>query len=336
MKILLIKNRALGDCIMGLATAQYLTHFADVHYLVPKWIFSVFKSYPETHIKIRPSRFEKLSGWFAIFKILQREKYDLIIDLHQSSRSKYFFKLLSPLFKNKYFFYNHHLKREQYPNSIIIDQGMMKPAIQRDLDTAYSVLRFLKFKDLKIPSYLDYSPQFIIDVESKKQIILGVIASKKEKIWPLEQVIHLANMLKEYFPHYQIIAPVSQSEFDQSIKNKLKELDTGNIVEFVELSLADLPHFLAGSALYIGNDTGIKHLCVALGVRTLTLFGSEDPTEWHPYSMTDHPIFYQPLAQAVTSDQRFEHHQKRDSLRILNTFTAEEVLVKIREMSVLS
>jgi ADP-heptose:LPS heptosyltransferase len=31
---------------------------------------------------------------------------------------------------------------------------------------------------------------------------------------------------------------------------------------------------------------------VALGVKTITLFGPENPFEWHPYAKDEHPIAY--------------------------------------------
>jgi ADP-heptose:LPS heptosyltransferase len=48
------------------------------------------------------------------------------------------------------------------------------------------------------------------------------------------------------------------------------------------LSLAQVAAALAGSVLYLGNDSGISHLAGALGVRTVALFGPSDPLQWVP------------------------------------------------------
>ena len=46
--------------------------------------------------------------------------------------------------------------------------------------------------------------------------------------------------------------------------------------------LWELAGFLAGAALYIGNDSGITHLAAAVGTPTLTIFVSSDPRVWAP------------------------------------------------------
>jgi ADP-heptose:LPS heptosyltransferase len=44
----------------------------------------------------------------------------------------------------------------------------------------------------------------------------------------------------------------------------------------------ELGALLKRCALWIGNDSGPKHVAVALGVPTITLFGPTNPTTWHP------------------------------------------------------
>jgi ADP-heptose:LPS heptosyltransferase len=47
-------------------------------------------------------------------------------------------------------------------------------------------------------------------------------------------------------------------------------------------SLCDLAEHIAGARLYIGNDSGITHLAVAVDVPTLALFGPTEPAIWAP------------------------------------------------------
>jgi heptosyltransferase-3 len=46
--------------------------------------------------------------------------------------------------------------------------------------------------------------------------------------------------------------------------------------------LAELASWIRGATLYIGNDSGITHLAVAVGVPTLALFGFSSPLNWAP------------------------------------------------------
>ena len=47
------------------------------------------------------------------------------------------------------------------------------------------------------------------------------------------------------------------------------------------LALEALPGVLANTRLVVTIDSGLKHLCVAIGVPTVTLFGPTSPREWH-------------------------------------------------------
>lgn len=46
--------------------------------------------------------------------------------------------------------------------------------------------------------------------------------------------------------------------------------------------LADLASFLAGAAVYVGNDSGPSHLAAAVGTPAVALFGPTDPRIWAP------------------------------------------------------
>ena len=50
-----------------------------------------------------------------------------------------------------------------------------------------------------------------------------------------------------------------------------------------QTSLADLPRLLKNCALYIGNDSGPKHIAAAVGIPTIGIHsGVVDPVEWGP------------------------------------------------------
>jgi ADP-heptose:LPS heptosyltransferase len=61
--------------------------------------------------------------------------------------------------------------------------------------------------------------------------------------------------------------------------------------------LASLPPFLsllAGADLYLGNDSGPRHMAIALGVPTLGYFGPHDPAQWTPPGTDRHPVLWDP------------------------------------------
>src|SRR6476619_3876425 len=58
------------------------------------------------------------------------------------------------------------------------------------------------------------------------------------------------------------------------------------------LGLRVLAAVFTQASVVVGNDSGPKHLAIAVGTPTVTLFGPEDPFEWHPYPADRHPHFF--------------------------------------------
>ena len=124
----------------------------------------------------------------------------------------------------------------------------------------------------------------------------------------------------------KIIIPLGPH--DNEIEKTLKPLVPANTL-FIKEPLAQLPLSLHGCERYIGNDTGIKHLCVALGIPTYTLFGPEPPTEWHPYDSEKHPYYYLSPLECRTKYAHYCDLRNCQSMICLNTLTVESLFKKI-------
>lgn len=57
------------------------------------------------------------------------------------------------------------------------------------------------------------------------------------------------------------------------------------------LQLVEAPGFIRNLALIVTIDSGLKHLAVALGVATVTLFGPTSPHDWHMGARHDRYLF---------------------------------------------
>lgn len=294
--ILIIKNRALGDSIFGLSVFKYLKSIlpqTKLTYALPRWITKLYQNVEIDADTILPMDLNGLWGQILFLNHIRKGKYDAIIELHESSRSIRLVKIARFLFGIPYFTHNHHLDRFQMTG--IYDQGIRKAITQRDLDGVFSFLRFFKLASTP-PDHLEFCPEIKTSTEdTTKKIIIGIVATREEKKWPLSHYAKLISLLAHECPEHQFKVPVSPSIEDQSSgKSLLNQLDESirNRVQLLTVPLNELPAELTNSSLYIGNDTGIKHLCAALGVKTLTVFGPEEPLEWHPYSKENHQYFW--------------------------------------------
>lgn len=285
---MLVKNRALGDSIMGLSAVQYLKLLypeSTIIYAVPQWIAPLYSESITAADSVYPLRLTSFSDILKLYKDLKRLKVDHIHEMHQSGRGSKFFAWISLLQGIRYTAHNHHLKNE----TGVVDQGKILPLIQRDLDGVFSFLG-----KGERPHYLHFPPILTPKEKINKtpMIIMGVVATRSTKMWPLEHYLELASLIFEKFPQYNIVIPLSKGHDDKKIKEKLCLLGLPSNVSIVEWDLSYLPTAFGQAAFYIGNDTGLKHLAVAVGIKTFTFFGPEPANEWHPYDRNIHPYFY--------------------------------------------
>ncbi|MFA6238952.1 MAG: glycosyltransferase family 9 protein [Bacteriovorax sp.] len=286
--IMLVKNRALGDSIMGLSAVTYLKLLypkSNIIYAVPQWIAPLYSESRTAADSIYPLNMESLTDILLLFRDIKRLKIDHIHEMHQSGRGAKIFKWISMLLGIRYTAHNHHIKSE----TGIIGQGQILPLIQRDLDGVFSYLG----KDER-PDYLNFTPMLtpMENLNKTKVIIMGVVATRATKMWPLENYLELAVQISKKYPEYSVVIPLSKSEEDKKIKGRLQSLGLPDNTSIVEWSLSKLPAAFKQASLYIGNDTGLKHLAVAVGIKSFTFFGPEPANEWHPYSRDAHPYFY--------------------------------------------
>ena len=148
-------------------------------------------------------------------------------------------------------------------------------------------------KQQSLPNFLDYQP--VMSPSScylKKRVLFGVVATRETKKWPLEHYKKLAELIYSHHPSLEIVIPLSTSVPDIKIKEEIKKLNFPANTSVVHWPLNQLANEFSGSLCYIGNDTGIKHLAIAVGLKTVTFFGAEPPNEWHPYNLETQKYFY--------------------------------------------
>lgn len=292
-KILVVKNRALGDSIFGLSVFSYLKSKcpnAHLTYALPSWIVPLYQKVDSDVDSFMEMNLKSLGGQISFLNAIRKGKYDLVIELHDNPRSHRLLEIARFLFGIKLFHHNHHLSHLERTG--IHDQGIRKAISQRDLDGAYSCLRFFNQSE-EPPHYLDCLPRLAPkeSIARKKAIILGIVATREEKKWPIEHYAKLVELVKSSHPDCEIFVPISGSDEDQKLSQDLVDR-VGEKVRVIKKSLADLPVEMSRAQVYIGNDTGLKHICAALGLKTITIFGPEEPLEWHPYDNKQHPYFW--------------------------------------------
>ena len=321
--LLVVKNRAMGDAILSLSTLQYIREIhpdIKIIYGVPKWVAPLFKNTKICADEVIPLELKTMGDFIGLWKLLRKKKIDTVLELFQSGRTAKFFNLWKKLGGPRYFFHNHHKKVGD-----VYDQGIIKANIQRDLDCAWT---FLDSKNTSPPSYLDYEPQMeTLNNVSKKQVILGVVATRETKMWPISNYKKFIQLFLNSFNDHNIIIPLGPK--DQILFESLSDIQSERC-KIIKASLKELPSVLSGSKMYLGNDTGLKHICISLGIPSFTMFGPEPPLEWHPYNKEKHDYYYKNGLECRTRNAHYCGLSTCDSMICLKEFTPEDLLAVCR------
>ncbi len=326
--ILIVKNRGLGDALMGLSSVSYVKTLypnANIIYGVPSWVAPVFKNMTTDADQIVSISLNSINEYWKFFKNLNLLDVNFVHELHAAGRSQKFFKFYSKIKSTRYFFHNHQLNIPDKSKKNY-DQGVLKPLIQRDLDGIWSTLKNLGYIIGEAPpDYLKFPPKAqILNTSPCQKIIFGMVGTRKTKLWPIENFKKLADLIQKKFPNYKIIIPLSNSSLDRETESEIMKSNFPDNSRIIKCSLEKIPLEVAGSKLYIGNDTGLKHLCVSLGIKTHTFFGPESPFEWHPYDTKMHSFSFVENLECRTKQAHYCGIEFCDSLICLKKILPED------------
>ncbi len=105
-------------------------------------------------------------------------------------------------------------------------------------------------------------------------------SGSEKKNWPAERFAAVARWLVDELAMQLLVV---QGEADERAVTRLKELLEARPATLARgLKLTELAAVLERCALFVGNDSGITHLAVAVGVPTVALFGPASFSVWQP------------------------------------------------------
>ncbi len=115
---------------------------------------------------------------------------------------------------------------------------------------------------------------------SKNYVVLQISSANNNapyKNWPTENWLALLQYLDSKLPGTQLVVLGDKSEL--SLTKTLSVLNNKNIISLIgKTQLSDVMEILFHSKFYIGLDSGIMHMAVALNKPTFTLWGASNPT----------------------------------------------------------
>ena len=315
-KILAIKLRSLGDTVLMTAPLLELRKaypLAEIHVLVSAAWATLLENHPAVdQIWVYERHREMTSRAKALTRMalqLRPQKYDLVVNFHASPSSATL--AFATGAKTRSVHFHGHNDKNRYSTVEVPGKGTLKPIIERDMDAVRAL--GLPIPEGRRPSLFlrDSEKEFAKNRLQKLELgqpVLGISlgASRPTKSWPVERFATLAvswvmktggSALAISGPSEIALAQEFLKHLDDSLTLMIPEqskraLVRAAIVSESDLSIRQLVAVLNQVDLVVGNDSGPRHLAIAVETPTVTLFGPEDPFEWHPYDRDENPVFY--------------------------------------------
>ena len=325
---LIIKLRGIGDAVLATPAIQALKQ-SDPHLRVtavmPAPAAQVLEHHPDLDQTFTWIKGREISLGLE----LRKEGFDWAAILHANFRGAW----LGYLSGAKVRVVHDHGGKPYFTTLKVPDPTARKSAVERDLDAV---------RTLGIPVPEGLKPRIFLTGEEEawakgflsRQGIPGEITlavaiggSAPSKRWPAERFGKLCSQLSTAgrvrillltTPDDQALLPIY---FAACPREK--------VIPAHGLPIRQVMALLRASRMFIGNDSGIKHIACALGISTLTLFGPEDLEEWHPYKPEDgHEV----IIKDVPCRGRGCGLLDCEPLSCLKEISVEEVSEKARSM----
>ena len=285
---------------------------SEIHVLVNQSWNSLFKNLPGIHRLWTLNKGSNLADrTYQLAKLaylLRRENYDCVINLH-ASPSTATLAMVTGAKTRAIHFHGHH-DQNRYSTVDIPGKGIVKPHIERDMDALRALGIHVPAGRIPCltlqPTEIHEGQQFLKKLGLSKPILMiNLGASRPTKSWPIERfaalaiewskrnrggVLALADS-KEGSLIHQFLLSVDELLPSMTSEKQRAEIRS-QIAARNDFPLRVLASLLKQAAVVVGNDSGPKHLAIAVDTPTVTVFGPEHPFEWHPYSQERHPFLY--------------------------------------------
>lgn len=231
-------------------------------------------------IVLERERYRDPSYWLKKIWKIRRKRFDLVLDYLGNPRSAYISFLSGAKRRAGYDFPGRRL--------------LYNLAVKNEGTSAYSAEHKLKLlkalgiesSDLRLDFFLPREAELFakgffreMDVDRRNLVVSISPTSRRHfRRWPLERFARLADWLIWQFKTTVVLVwgPGEKGAVER-VEDMMKERP---VISWRTSNLFQLGAILGECDLHIGNDNGIKHVAVAMGKPTITIYGPQDPKNW--------------------------------------------------------
>jgi len=281
-RILLVQLRRIGDCLLCTPAIRAVhEHFpaATIDFLAEYPAEETLRNHPFVR-KLWVAPRDGLAATIELMRHLRRERYDLAIDFFANPRSAQFIFLSGAKVRaglrrrGRTWAYTHHFEEEP-----------------QDRD-AYAVdLRLEMLNLLGIPAqsraleiFCDQADESararvnrLIDSQTGVLVAVATGSANPAKRYPADLTAQTIELLRGSHLEVILTSGPGETEFAERILKYLPR----PVPHLADARVPDLAALYRHCALYVGPDSSPKHVAVACGIPTVTLFGPGNPRNWN-------------------------------------------------------
>jgi len=292
-KILIIQLRALGDVVLTTAVLPGLRRSfpgAEIDFLTGTGFDGLLRGLPEIDkVLVYPYTPQNISGMLKFFPGIRKRNFDLVIDFQGTPGTA----LLSYLSGADY-----RLGWENTPRRFAYN--LTSNANLVDEYVPYQKCKMLE--QLRIPevngqtaiSFNETELQIAKDFLHRNfrsapslRVNMSVKGKRQARQWYPEKFARLADLLVE---KHKAQLFFNQGPGEQDYVSQVAQMCRHKPVVLPVWPLPVFAAFLSLVDLHFSYDNGAKHIAVAAGTPTLSLFATDKPVYWNPPESRNHPF----------------------------------------------
>lgn len=284
-RVLIIRRRAIGDCVVSIDVARAVREQwpdARIAFVVDRPALAAVEGSPFVDDVMVYDRRDYSSGplhrrlgatwkWWARLRDLRA---DLVLDLlntPQTAQWTWWTRAttrVGPRMRNRTWAYNVVVPDEtekifagerflDWVRALGVDPGPWRPHV--------------------LPAAQAEMTRVSPDRDGRPLVLLNAGASWPAKAWPAGHFAAVGRRLGERCDVRLAWAPG-----EEAIRDAIVDDAGGAVRSLPPTTIAELGAWTAHADLVVTTDSGPKHVAVAMGTPTLTVFGSTEPRGWQP------------------------------------------------------
>ena len=285
------------------------------------------------------SRISGIREFFGLLGRIKKEKFDTVLDFSLDYRYSLIAKLLGIKrrvgfnYKNRGIFLTQKLELNSYSSKHIVEyyldflKSIGITATSADLGLFITDKNSQRARNVFSAAGIN-KEDLIIGIAPGAGASWGIQASYKH--WPALRFAQLGDMLHEALQaKIVILGDESERPIADIIINAMKHRPLDMVGK---TSLEEFAALIGNLKLLITNDGGPMHMAVALGVKTVSIFGPVDDLVYGPYPPSDKHIVIKKQIGCRPCYQGFRMQFCDKNRLCLNSITTQDVFDAVRRL----